>query len=118
MRIGELAKRTGLPRDTIRFYERNGLITSLKPEGGSNDYRDYADEMVDRLVMITEARDAGFSVKELQALLQHIENPGEERFEADPFLDRKIDDLKRTIERSQRLLHMLEATKAAIRGPH
>ncbi len=118
MRIGELSRRTGLPRDTIRFYERNGLLASEKPETGPNDYRDYPEEAVERLVMITEARDAGLTIKDLQQLLALIENIDGAPFEADQFLDEKIVEVKRTIERSKRLLGMLQATKAAIRGPH
>ncbi|MCO5059399.1 MAG: MerR family transcriptional regulator [Rhizobiaceae bacterium] len=118
MRIGELSRRTGLSRDTIRFYERNGLICSVLPDGGSNNYRDYPEIAVERLAMISEARDAGFTIKDLRRLLQHIEGAVDAPFEADPFLDEKIEELTRLIERSKRLLAILRQTKAAIRGPH
>lgn len=66
MRIGELATRSGLTRDTIRFYERNGLITSLPGEGESNNYRDYPEEVLLWLTFLTGAREAGLSVADLR----------------------------------------------------
>jgi len=44
MRIGELAKRSEVSRDTIRFYERNGLIFSMPSDSGTNSYREYFEE--------------------------------------------------------------------------
>lgn len=118
MRIGELSRRSGLSRDTIRFYERNGLLSSAPSATATNDYRDYSEQTVERLVMITEAREAGFSVDDLRQLFTHLEAGAEGAFDADPFLDRKIAEVTKLIERSTRLLAMLENAKKAIQGPH
>ena len=48
MRIGALAKASGLSRDTIRFYERRGLISS-QAESGQNSYRNYPEHALDTL---------------------------------------------------------------------
>ena len=117
MRIGELAKRTGLTRDTIRFYEKHGLIESRASTAQSNNYRDYAEEAAERLVMISEARSIGFTVAELQTLFRHLEET--DGFDANPFLDAKIEEVRSIIERSQRLLTLLETTqKALARAPY
>lgn len=116
MRIGELAKRTGLSRDTIRFYEREGLIASEKPPEATNSYRDYPEVLVERLGMIIEARDAGFSVGELGELVMYMEHLNEGDFDADDFLDIKIAKLKHTIAQAQKLLGLLQQTKHAIAG--
>ena len=67
MRIGELAKITGLAPSRIRFYEASGLIQSV--ERKANGYRDYSEGAVWILEMITSAQAAGFSLDEIRHLL-------------------------------------------------
>ena len=118
MRIGELVKRTGLSRDTIRFYEKHGLIASEASGEDSNDYRDYPDALVERLEMIVAARDAGMKIADLQILMKYMEGPPEGDFDVEDFMDAKIVELKQTIRQARKFLGLLEATKAAIsRGP-
>ena len=66
MRIGELAKRSGLSASRIRFYEASGLITSARK---TNGYRDYAAQALWTLQIITSAQGAGFSLDEIRQLL-------------------------------------------------
>lgn len=65
MLIGELAQRTGLSRDTIRFYEKLGLISPAQ-RNARNGYREYDGAMVDRLFLITQAKALGFTLSEIQ----------------------------------------------------
>ena len=65
--IGRLAKETGLSVETIRFYERLGLIDS--PPRKANSYRQYNAEDVRRVQFIQEAKAVGFSLKEIGELL-------------------------------------------------
>lgn len=117
MRIGELAKRTGLTRDTIRFYERHGLIASQPSGEASNTYRDYPEELVERLDMIMQAREAGFSIADLQMLTSFLERP-DSGFDADEFLDDKIAEVEHTIHQARKLLALLRQTRNAIKaGP-
>lgn len=118
MRIGELARRTGLSRDTIRFYERHGLIASLPSREPANNYREYPEETAERLTMIVEARHAGLSVADLEQLIAHIEGGDVSTFSADRFIADKIAEVERVIAHSQRFLDMLRATQAALAGPH
>ncbi|SEC30353.1 DNA-binding transcriptional regulator, MerR family [Streptomyces sp. 2131.1] len=62
MRIGELAARTGLSRDAIRFYERTGLVTG---ERLPNGYRDFPPETVPWLAYVRTAQALGFSLAEI-----------------------------------------------------
>ena len=65
--IGELAQQAGVGVETIRFYERKGLIEQpLKPMGG---FRAYPDDAVTRLTFIHEAQQLGFTLKEIRDLL-------------------------------------------------
>ncbi|UVM19900.1 MerR family transcriptional regulator [Pseudomonas wadenswilerensis] len=67
MRIGELAKRSGLSASRIRFYETSGLIRSVARK--ANGYRDYAPQALWTLQIITSAQGAGFSLEEIRQLL-------------------------------------------------
>ena len=67
MRIGELSKRTGLSPSRIRFYESAGLLKVVHRQ--ANGYRSYPPDAVSILVMIEKGEKAGFSLKELRALL-------------------------------------------------
>jgi MerR family copper efflux transcriptional regulator len=67
VRIGELARRTGLTVHTLRFYERKGLL-ALAPRGPSN-YREFPSRSVERLKFIQEAQRLGFTLAEIRELL-------------------------------------------------
>jgi DNA-binding transcriptional MerR regulator len=67
MRIGELAKISGLAPSRIRFYEASGLIKSV--ERKANGYRDYAPDTQGVLEIITGAQAAGFSLEEIRQLM-------------------------------------------------
>lgn len=53
MLIGELSKKTGLSKDTIRFYEKLGLIAASDRQPGTKLYKEYSPEIVERLLMIS-----------------------------------------------------------------
>lgn len=65
--IGQLAQRAGVGVETIRFYEREGLIS--EPPRRPSGYRDYPLETVARIVFIRRAKDLGFTLKEINELL-------------------------------------------------
>ncbi|MBY0367361.1 MerR family transcriptional regulator [Roseateles aquatilis] len=67
MKIGELAKRTGLTASSIRFYEKSGLLRAVEREG--NGYRHYGPEALWMLEIIASAQRVGFSLDEIRSLL-------------------------------------------------
>jgi len=67
MTIGRVANAAGVSIDTIRFYERRGLLA--KPGRSFSGYRNYSDDVLDRLRFITDAKRLGFSLKEIKELL-------------------------------------------------
>ena len=73
MKIGEVAKRTGCNIETIRYYERIGVIDAPPRRGA---YRDYGPHDTERLRFIRRARELGFSLEEVRALLDLT--PGQE----------------------------------------
>ena len=68
MRISELSKRTNLKAHTIRFYEKEGLLPPRYVQRRKNNYREYAEEAVNRLLLIKEGQLAGFTIAELREL--------------------------------------------------
>jgi Cu(I)-responsive transcriptional regulator len=66
MNIGEVARRSGLPAKTIRYYEEIGLI---QPARGENGYRAFALSDLHRLAFVGRARALGFSIDECRTLL-------------------------------------------------
>ncbi|MEM8908401.1 MAG: MerR family transcriptional regulator [Bacteroidota bacterium] len=70
MKIGELASRTGVTRDTIRFYERSGLLKSITRPFEWNNYKDYGDENVERIKIIKCLKKFGLTLKEGKEILQ------------------------------------------------
>jgi MerR family transcriptional regulator, copper efflux regulator len=67
MKIGYLASRAEVSIDTLRFYEREGLIAS--PRRLFSGYRAYPDEVLDRIEFIKEAKGLGFTLREIKELL-------------------------------------------------
>ena len=68
MRIGTLARETGLNTKTIRYYESIGVLPT--PERRANGYRDYHQDTVERLAFIKDAQAAGLSLAEIQWILE------------------------------------------------
>jgi MerR family transcriptional regulator, copper efflux regulator len=67
VRIGEVARRAGVGVETIRFYERKGLVP--EPPRTPAGYRQYTEEAVSRLRFIQRAQQLGFALREIEELL-------------------------------------------------
>lgn len=74
MRIGELAKAAGMDVDTVRFYEKSGLLPA--PARGDNNYRHYDRGALQRLRFIANCRALDMSLDEIRVLLAHMDQPG------------------------------------------
>jgi DNA-binding transcriptional MerR regulator len=73
MLIGELSARTGFSRDTIRFYEKQGLISLHRRQRRGNNYKEYSEEVLERLLAIKRIKGFGFTLNEVADLLDMIE---------------------------------------------
>lgn len=69
MLIGQLAQRSGFTRDTIRFYEKHGLIAVPRKARRENNYKEYPDEALERLLHIKRIKGLGFTLNETQEIL-------------------------------------------------
>ena|SRR5690554_378389 len=73
MKIGELSARTGCPVETIRYYEREGLLP--EPARSSGNYRLYADPHEQRLRFILHCRTLDMALSEIRTLLKYNDHP-------------------------------------------
>jgi len=94
--IGKLAKRVDLNIETIRYYERRGLIP--KPRRRESGYREYSDETTKRILFIKHAKDLGFSLKEINELLSLKLAPGTSCSEVRKKAEIKIEDIEGKIK--------------------
>jgi DNA-binding transcriptional MerR regulator len=74
LRAGELARRVGVSKDALRFYEKKGLLP--RPERLANNYRVYPPGAVERVLWIRRILAAGFTVDELAEILGERERGG------------------------------------------
>lgn len=68
MQIGELSRRTGLSRDTLRYYEKLGLLAPAS-RSPSNGYKAYGPDAVTRLRQLLRLKTAGFTLREIRHLI-------------------------------------------------
>jgi MerR family transcriptional regulator, mercuric resistance operon regulatory protein len=91
--IGTLAKRTGLTAEGIRFYERAGILRP--PARTAGQHRLYSRADLRRLSFIRRARELGFSLDEVRALLGFADNAGDHTCaEAHHLATKHLDDVR------------------------
>ena len=109
--IGQLAQRAGVGVETVRFYEREGLI--LEPPRRPSGYRDYPPETVTRIVFIRRAKDLGFSLKEIGELLELRVRPRRNCALVKRNADAKIADIDTKVDALRRMRRsLMDLTKA------
>jgi Cu(I)-responsive transcriptional regulator len=88
MKIGALSKATSTNIETIRYYERIGLLPA--PMRTSSNYRSYADLHRARLAFVRHSRELGFSIEEIRSLLDLSDHPERDCAEADTIATRHL----------------------------
>jgi DNA-binding transcriptional MerR regulator len=103
--IGDLALATGVAVETIRYYERIGLMPA--PPRTRGNYRSYDDGHQRRLSFIRRSRDLGFTVEDVRALLDLADRKEHDCQEVDTMARRQLEDVERKIKALERLRHEL-----------
>lgn len=88
MKIGELAERSGCQVETIRYYERIGLL--MPPERSSNNYRTYKEQHSERLLFIRHCRTLDMTLDEIRVLLEFRDRPDQDCIGVNDLLDKHI----------------------------
>lgn len=112
MRIGELSRRTALSRDTIRYYEKRGLIQADPPPSDFNNYKDYPEAAFRRLMLIKQSKAFGFSLKEIGELLDLMDTNQASCQTLEARVKKKLLDLEEQIQ-ALRQMQQLIRQKAA-----
>lgn len=90
MRTGELARRSGLSRDALRFFDRQGLIRPAPGSEASNSGRDCREDALITLEQIADAQAAGISIADLAILPGRLEAADPDTFDGGAFPDSRI----------------------------
>ena len=111
MSTSELAKRGGVNLETIRYYERTGLLP--RPPRSRGGYRQFSPETVRRVRFIKRAQELGFSLKEIKELLALRIAPGSTRADVRKRAEAKIADIEGKVQHLRDMKKALERlTKA------
>jgi MerR family mercuric resistance operon transcriptional regulator len=106
MTIGRLAKRAGVGVETIRFYERKGLIP--EPPRRSSGYREYDNDTVTRVRFIRHAKELGFTLKEIDGLLSLQLDPDKPCQDVNRRIETKLSDINEKIQMLNRMKDALQ----------
>ena len=113
MKISELAQSTGTPVDTIRYYERQGLLPA--PARGANNYRVYGPAHAERLAFIRQGRGLDMSLDEIRTLLAWRDRPDADCGAVNALLDEHIGHIATRIRELRALEKQLKELRAQCR---
>ena len=113
--IGKIAKRAGIGVETVRFYERKGIIDQ-PPKPNNGGVRIYPDETVDRIHFIRKGQNLGFSLKEIDELLSLRAAPGTECADICDRAKNKLVEVQEKIARLEMISTALEQLIAECPG--
>lgn len=112
--IGALGKATGTKVETIRFYEKIGILP--QPGRTAGNYRSYGSEHVRRLSFVRRARDLGFPLEAVRAMLELADQPDRACGEVDALVLEQLQEVERKIADLQRLRDELDRLVNQCRG--
>ncbi|HEU4564453.1 MAG TPA: heavy metal-responsive transcriptional regulator [Gemmatimonadaceae bacterium] len=114
MTIGELARRAGVNVQTVRYYERRGLLDP--PRRRASRYREYGPATLERLRFIRRAQELGFTLGEIVELLALRLDPGTTAADVKARALQKIEEVDRRIRDLERIRHALAHLAGQCRG--
>ncbi len=114
MTIGQVAREAGVGVETIRFYERVGLLE--EPPRRQSGYRQYSPDAVKRIRFIKRAKELGFSLKEIKELLYLRVDTSTSCGAVKRRAEAKISDIERKVQDLQRMKRALVKLAAACSG--
>lgn len=114
MNIGSVAELTGLSSKSIRLYEEKGLITP--PSRSDSGYREYGEQQVQELNLISRAKNAGFSLQECKEFVQLAHNPQRKSSEVKARAQVKLDEVQNKIRQLQEIEKQLKEWVAVCPG--
>ena len=114
MKIGELAQRTGVAIDTVRYYERQGLLP--QPARQPSGYRQYQSDDVTRLKFVQRAKALGFTLHEIRELLELSSRREDDMGSLKQAAQQKLADVEAKLAELSRIRDGLRTLVAACPG--
>jgi DNA-binding transcriptional MerR regulator len=115
MLINELSKRTGITAHTIRFYENKGLLQGQVDEAvKSNNYKHYDESHIERIEIIREAQEVGFTLAEIKNLLEKWYSGNFFKDDQLDFFDVKLKEIDSKINQLKQMKKRLEEVRKLI----
>jgi DNA-binding transcriptional MerR regulator len=114
MKIGELAARAGVKVETIRYYEKIGLLPP--PLRTTANYRNYGSAQANRLAFIRQARGLGFDIADIRSLLDLGDDPEQDCGHVDQLASGHLRAVERKIEQLEQLRGELNRMLTQCRG--
>ena len=112
--IGQLAEKAHVNVETVRYYERRGLIPA--PPRRESGYRQYSREDVSRILFIKRAQELGFTLKEISDLLELRVDPDTTCEDVRRQAEAKIGDIEERIQSLQKMKQALSKLVASCEG--
>lgn len=112
--IGELSRLSGVGRETIRFYERKGLLK--EPVRSASGYRLYSKEASQRLIFIKRAKALGFSLSEISELLSLRSSPSGSALQMKKKAEKKLAEVQDRIRGLENIESVLKKLIASCVG--
>jgi MerR family copper efflux transcriptional regulator len=112
--IGQVARRAGFGIETVRFYERNGLID--EPPRKMSGYRQYPEGVISRLRFIKRAKELGFSLREIKELLSLRVDPETTCSDIRERAKAKIADIEGKIQSLEKIKEVLMGLTTSCSG--
>ncbi|WP_317918203.1 MerR family transcriptional regulator [Vibrio sp. MACH09] len=106
----EIARSVGVTAETVRFYTRKGLLSAEKDP--NNGYKVYQQSAVDRLRFITHARNIGFSLSQIEEIIEYSQQGKTPCPKVRQMLSDKISETKQKIQEYEKHLELMEETYA------
>jgi DNA-binding transcriptional MerR regulator len=116
VRIGELARKTGVSIHTLRYYEQCGLLNEEHLHRSDSGYRHYADAALERLKLIKDAQDAGFTLREIFMLVEQWDNNALTDEDIRSYVEKKLEEVASKIARLEQIRAFLQQKLCRIQG--
>ena len=116
MRIGELADVTGVDVETIRYYEKAGLLAP--PARESNRYRSYGKSHLERLAFVRHCRALDIPLADVTRLLNFVDRPSDDCGDVNVLIDSQLGRVRARLKSMRALEKQLAALRKQCTEPH
>jgi DNA-binding transcriptional MerR regulator len=108
MKIGILAEKTGVSRDTIRLYHKMGIVGNVTQPYEYNNYREYGEENVHRILLVKQMKNIGLTLKECSSMINALVDGELSPKERVVFIQNKVREVTQKIKQLKQIKTFLK----------